>query len=194
MRASRLLVWVLPVALAACGDGGGGGGGKPAPGAGPAASASKHPENLADLARAFHAAQQAKDAAAMESLGASVLPTPADLEAMVRPGDAGKAFVAAMGKAPMTAKDAGEKLFVPGEPDRTEIRAYSATTEQVAADAAPEFPGGMKAFAEKVAAPGRTWWVIEFVKPGESAGMKYTCFTKVGDRFVFVPKPWRSMR
>lgn len=193
MRASRLLVWVLPVALAACGDGGG----KPAPGAGPAApaaSASKHPENLADLARSFHAAQQAKDAAAAEALGASVLPTAADLEAIVRPGDASKAFVAAMSTAPMSALDAGVKLFVPGEPDRTEIRAYSATTEQIAAGAAPEFPGGMKAFAEQVAAPGRTWWVIEFVKPGESAGMKYTCFTKVGDRFVFVPKPWRAMR
>ena len=89
-------------------------------------------------------------------------------------------------------------MFATPDPKLTDVQVHAATTEEIqryekGTAAFAEFPGGMRRFAAQVAAPGRTWYVVELLEPGKDAGMKYTCFTKVGKRFVVILKPWRAL-
>ena len=155
--------------------------------------------DLVGLARRFRAARERQDAKAMEALGASIAPTDADVAALTRDDDGGPAFrkafaeqLARQGDGLATAL--GAKLFH-APADRTEIRAYAATTEALAAqDPAPnEFPGGMARFAQRAARAGITWYVLEITEPGKDAGTKFSCFAWLEGRFVFLPKPWRGV-
>lgn len=184
---------VVAFLAAACGEAN-----KPAP-----SGAVAHSANIEALAAEFQAAQKAGDAGRLKALGASVLPSTADLKGVLRAGPDTDAFLEAYkakdlagdGKSP---EAMGRALFAPGKPERTETRAYAATTEEIAAyekGGVPyaEFPQSMKRFARKVAAPGRVWWVVEHVVPGEDTGMKYSCFTLLGDRWLFLAKPWDAI-
>ena len=194
---SRTLCVGIALALTACG-------GEP-PASAPLAPDLRiaQPATLEGLAKAFQKAQQARDTVAVGALGASVVPTSEELMNLVKPGPEASAFLLAQKVVgwPATsseAKSLGASLFAPGEPSRTEVKTYSATTEEIAEYAKggvafAEFPGGMKRFAERVAAPGRVWWVAVCVAPGRSSGTKYSCFTRLGSRWLFLPKPWRSI-
>jgi hypothetical protein len=189
------------VGLTACGDAG-----TPAPA--PTAQVFQGaptpqvPPSLDALAAQFQAARKAGDASKATALAYSLVPSKAELATLVRPGDASEAWLAAMKfvDVPLTdpaVADLGRQLFDPEDPKFTETRVHAATTEELVAYAAgtaafDEFPGGMRRFAA-IAAPGRTWDVVEHVEPGGRLGMKYTCFTRVGARFIFVPKPWRFL-
>jgi hypothetical protein len=169
------------------------GGGKDVP------ARTRHPDTLEALLRDLVKANLDGDAARVKEITLSMLPTTADLRAVLREGPATDAFLA---KFP--AKDLSESALVDvalveaGERTRTEVRVHAATTEELAAYArgtvaASEFPQGMQRFARDVAAPGRTWYCAEFVEPGKDSGTRYTCFTRLGDRFLIVVKPWRSL-
>jgi hypothetical protein len=168
----------------------------PTPTAAPSAPAS----TLEALVARFQAACAAGDEAQATALATAMVPTKDDLAAVLAPGTAAAEFVAAwkFGDVPPDAlKALGRELFAPGDPKHTETHVHAATTEEIVANregsvAFAEFPGGMKRFAA-LAAPGRTWYVVELVAPGSSTGMKYTCFTRVGDRWIFLPKPWRAV-
>jgi hypothetical protein len=205
---ARLLV-VSALALAGCKDEPPPPGPTPPPPTPPASPPSTspleripHPDTLEALAREFQTAQKAKDPKRLGQLGASVVPSESEWKALVRPGPDADAFLAqpkTTGFSPDSeeAKALGA-LFAPGGPERTEILVHRATTEEIAAYekgslAFEEFPGGMQRFAQQVAAPGLTWWVVECVEPGSSTGMKYSVFTRHGNRWLFVPKPWRMM-
>lgn len=129
----------------------------------------------------------------------SLLPTRAELRAIVREGADADAWLSAYA-GPTVENAPADKG---GEPDpaasqRTEIHVYAATTEEIAAYvkgsvAMMEFPGGMQRFAQRVAAPARTWYTVKAVEPGQASGTRYTCLTNVGGHFVLVAKPWRAI-
>ncbi len=154
------------------------------------------------LAAQFQAARKAGDEAKATALAYSLVPSKAELATFVTKSEAADAWVAAfkfvdLPLADPAVKSLGQAIFEPGDPKRTVTQVHAATTEELVAYAKgtvafEEFPGGMPRFAA-IAAPGRTWYVVEHVEPGSSTGMKFTCFTKVGDRFVFLPKPWGAL-
>ena len=43
------------------------------------------------------------------------------------------------------------------------------------------------------AEPGRTWWSAELREPGRDEGTRFTCFTRVGDRWLLIVRPWQSL-
>lgn len=183
-------------------------GGEPAspaskPAAAPAgAPASKHPETLEALVAEVHRARATGKGEDAKALVAQMVPTRADLAALLTPGPGADAFVAAwkfVDLPPETPAvvELGALLFDPRDPARTETHVHAATTEELVAyakdsAAGKDFPGGMRRFAA-LAAPGRTWYVVEHVEPGKDTGMKYTCFTRVGARWIFLPKPWSAL-
>lgn len=173
------------------------------PGAAPAGStAGQHPDTLEALVAAVQRARATGKGEDAKALVASMVPTKADLAALLTPGPAADAFVAAwkfVDLPPQTpaVAELGAALFDPRDPARTETRVHAATTEEIVAYAKgsvawKDFPGGMRRFAA-LAAPGRTWYVVEHVEPGKDTGMKYTCFTRVGARWIFLPKPWSAL-
>ena len=159
------------------------------------------PATLEGLVQAYLDAHDAQDAPRMIEIMFSVIPTSAELRSCLKSGPDADAFLAAY-KGKDLARNGPEVaglakgLFVRSKPTQTEIHVYSATTEELVAyaegtEAFAQFPRGMQRFAQKVAAPGRTWHVVTIVEPGQRLGMKYTCMTRVGGRFVLVAKPWR---
>jgi len=160
------------------------------------------PVTLDALAAQFQAARATSDDAKATALAWSMVPTKADLATIVAKSPAADAFLAAFKFVDLPSTDAavkglGQQLFVPGDPTRTETKVYAATTEEIVAYAPgsvafDEFPGGMRRFAA-IAAPGRTFYAVEHVAPAGDTGMKYTCFTRVGDRWIFLPKPWGAI-
>lgn len=181
-----LLALFAVVCLAACEDG----------------EAPKPAATLDALAAQFQAARKAGDETKATALAYSLVPSKAELATLVTKGEASDAWLAAfkfvdLAMTDPVVKDLGQNLFDPRDPKRTVTQVHAATTEELVAYAKgtvamEEFPGGMQRFAA-IAAPGRTWYVVEHVEPGSSTGMKFTCFTKVGDRFVFLPKPWNAL-
>lgn len=86
------------------------------------------------------------------------------------------------------------KMMRRGEADRTEINVHAATTEELAAGNTKEFPGGAVDAAKTVLRPGVKFYEVEFVKPGEGAGMKYHLFFWDGARWRMLGPVWRQMR
>lgn len=95
-----------------------------------------------------------------------------------------------------TDADAWARLLVTG-PDRSQVNVHAATTEELVAYqegsvAFNEFPGGARQLAQTVFAPGLTWYEVEYVEPGESAGMKYHLFFWTGSRWCMLGPIWRT--
>ncbi len=155
---------------------------------------------LGALSRAFADARAAGDAPKLLELTKAMLPTTEEMRKVLRGGPDVDAFLEQY-KAERLRGDANEvarELLKPKEVAQTVVKIYSATTEELAAYAEggvayAEFPKGMQAFAERVAAPGRVWHTIEYLEPGQDSGMKFTAFTVVDGRVVFVHKPWKAL-
>jgi hypothetical protein len=154
--------------------------------------------DLRALVAEFQSAQRARDPARMNALGDDILPTDADLAQMVVPGPTTDVFLANRAKQTedglRTGPEVGLGLFQPGDATRTQVHVFAATTEQLGHGdpAGAQFPGGMKRFAD-IAVLGRTWYVVELRAPGKSSGINFATFTRVGERWVFLWKPWRFM-
>ena len=82
------------------------------------------------------------------------------------------------------------------EPELTMVNVHGSTTEQLKANrertvASQEFPGGARQMAERVLRPGMTFYEVEFVKPGETTGVKYHLFYWDGQQWSMMGPIWR---
>lgn len=188
-------LWLCALALTACGE-------KPVePPAAPVPAASVQPAEIGDVWREIIAAQNGGQRERYIALIRSLPPTKAELAQVLRPGPEAEAFLAAATN--MTSEGSTQFPDPPADQPlpkttRTEVFVHQATTEELAAyekgsTAAQEFPGGMRAFARSVAQPGRTWFTVELREPGKDLGTRLTCFTRLGERFIMVAKPWRAL-
>ncbi len=165
------------------------------------ADAVPDPDALHEVIDAWVKAQNAGDTDRFLEITRAFVPTRAELRSMLREGAAADAFVAdAKG---LTRDDSDVAKAPPAgrslrKTKRTDIFVHVATSEEIAeykrgTVAFAEFPGGMRRFAQTLAAPGRIWYAVELREPGHSSGTRITAFTRLGGRFFIVPKPWRSM-
>lgn len=129
--------------------------------------------------------QEAQDS----NLSAALRPTTADYAAVFEGEAAAKAE--AEYKAPW---DAGAMQVKPGRPAQTEIKLFSATTEQLRAGEgeAGQFPGGYKGIADQLK-PGLTWYRFKFTEPGSDLGMAYDGLVHVNGHWRIFPKPFRAL-
>ena len=68
-------------------------------------------------------------------------------------------------------------------------------TEELATNAGSgEFPGGARRVAKAILKPQTTYYEVEFVKPGHSAGMKYHLFFWDGSAWCMLGPVWRRMK
>ncbi|RBP41387.1 hypothetical protein DES53_107219 [Roseimicrobium gellanilyticum] len=86
------------------------------------------------------------------------------------------------------------------KPAQTEVQVHGSTTEEMAAYengsvAAKEFPAAVKALAEKgVFVPGKTYYEVEFLEPGNDVGMKYHLFYWDGSGWSMLGPVWRMVQ
>lgn len=83
--------------------------------------------------------------------------------------------------------------------EQSEVQVHASTTEELIAykqgsPAFNEFPGGARDMASKVLKPGVTFYEVEFVKPGEQAGMKYHLFYWDGKQWAMMGAIWRVVK
>ncbi len=55
-----------------------------------------------------------------------------------------------------------------------------------------QFPGGYRRLQGHLK-PDFVWHTFKFVKRGESAGLAFDGLTRIDERFVWFPKPWRAV-
>jgi hypothetical protein len=90
-------------------------------------------------------------------------------------------------------------LIKRGDAKRTEIKVHGATTEEIAeykdgSVAFNEFPGGARRLAESALRPGTKFYEVEFLEPGNDAGMKYHLFYFDGSAWRMLGPAWRSLK
>ncbi|MEQ1773723.1 MAG: hypothetical protein ABL891_08055 [Burkholderiales bacterium] len=80
-----------------------------------------------------------------------------------------------------------------------EVQVHGATTEEImryrdGSVAFKEFPGGTKRVAEQALRPGVTFYEVEYLEPGKSAGMKYHLLYWDGKQWSMLGPVWRVMK
>lgn len=150
---------------------------------------------------AIHAAQMTNDMKKAGALTKELLPSDERITAVLKP-DAPAAAVAGvlkmhaqLGSAPVD-KLAG---LLNHKPEQSEVAAYGATTEEIAAyakggKAFAEFPGATQELAKTLLKPGVTWYEAEFVKPGSDAGMKFHLFFEDAKGWAMLGPVWRAIK
>jgi hypothetical protein len=200
---SRLALLVLSVACLGCGESD-----APPSASGPAPSAAAAPapagaapeRAVEALSKAYADARAAGDKSRLVDMTLALFPPDAELRRVLSPGPATDAFLAAY-RAERLRGDANEaagEILRPGNPAQTVVRVHSATTEELAryeegSTAFAEFPGGLRRFAERVAAPGRVWHAIEYLEPGKEEGMKFSVLTVLDGKVLYLHRPWRAL-
>lgn len=86
------------------------------------------------------------------------------------------------------------KIVVRGRPGQTQLKIWSATTEQLLknTEEAQIFPGGYQVAAPHFK-PGLTFYFFKFVVPGQELGFAWDGLVYVNGRWVLFPKPWRVL-
>ena len=168
----------------------------------PAEKAADTKESLGTLVGAWQKAHAAKDEATLLKLAFPMIPTTADLKALLVAGAGADDFLAKFPAKDLKADDPMVKslaggLFKPTSAEQTRVAVHAATTEEIVAYAkdsvaSAEFPGGMKRFAA-LCKPKLTFYVVELLEPDKDAGMKFSCFANVDGRWIFIAKPWRAL-
>jgi hypothetical protein len=84
-------------------------------------------------------------------------------------------------------------------PEQTVVRVHAATTEEIAKYAKDTvaykaFPGGAQRLAEQVLRPGMTFYVVDFVEPGKTLGIKYHLFYWDGKQWSMLGPMWRVLK
>ncbi len=168
-----------------------------------AASAYKQentPENLKGLLQAIVAAAKAGDAATGGALTRGLFVDDAAIQVALR-ADAPAELLAGLkeqlAKLPPDSAALAKMLVPP--PERTEVTAHAATTEEMIANAAgsaafKEFPGGARKLAEVALKPGVTFYEVEFTEPGKDTGMKYHLFFWDGKAWRMLGAAWRGLK
>ena len=159
---------------------------------------------IEDFAKKHRETRKAKDEAKLDSINLSLMPTRDELRQMMKDDDAGQAFVKAYPHVKSAAQDAKvmkklRKSLLVAPAHRSNIVATSASAAEIVeyakgSNASKEFPRGMRKFARLVRDPKQVFYVVEFLQPGKDVGTKFTCFTKIGGRWVFLMKPWRTLK
>ncbi len=129
-----------------------------------------------------------------------LLPSDADLRRVVRPAFSER-FEAAYRGARLEVRTTPvppelARTVFDGAPGSSRVRAYGATTEELARgdDPASVFPPEMRAFAREVADPGVVWLVLSVRPPGTRGARHYACFARLGDRFLWIVDPWTVLQ
>jgi dienelactone hydrolase len=167
----------------------------------PAADAAADAKAVEAVSKAYADARAAGDAAKLLELTKALLPTEAEVRQVIKTGPEADAFVTAYRPERIRgdANEAAKELLKPASPVQTVTAVHSATTEEIVADvngslAWQKFPGGVKDFARAIAAPGRIWHVVEYFEPGVGTGQKYSVFTVLAGKVLFLYKPWKGLR
>lgn len=84
-------------------------------------------------------------------------------------------------------------------PAQKVVQVHAATAEGIAryqegSVAFREFPGGAKRLAEQVLRPGVTFYEVEFLDPGKTAGMKYHLLYWDGKQWSMLGALWRVLK
>lgn len=160
-------------------------------------SGKNDPEDLKALLRAIREAA-ATDKAKAGALTRGLLVDADAVKVAVADEAIAKGLVEQVAQMPREDMDIAS-LLDPAKPDYTEIVAHAATTEEILANdpasiAFKEFPGGVRKLAEKGALKqGVTFYEVEWVRPGEDAGMKYHLFFWDGGRWRMLGPAWRGI-
>jgi hypothetical protein len=113
-------------------------------------------------------------------------PTLADAQAVFKP-QAAKLVTYHTGSMYRSFPDNGDRLGA----EYAHIRIDSFTTEQVRSGN-PAVAGGMMQNFDQLL-PKVTWFRLTFLRTENAPqGLAYSYFTKVGDHWVFFPKPWEA--
>ncbi|KAF0246965.1 MAG: hypothetical protein FD180_188 [Planctomycetota bacterium] len=202
---STLLFFSTLVCLTGCGKsedsgsgGSSGGGGSSPP---PLYAQNDSADNLKGLLDTIMKSSEAGEHKKAATLIRALLPDKAGLAKALK-DDAPAAFIDECVKQNQSipADDAQVSgLFKRGGPDRTQIEAHGATTEEIAAykdGSVPfkEFPGGAKKLAEQVLRAGVKFYEVEFVAPGEDSGMKFHMFYYDGSGWRMLGPAWRALK
>lgn len=83
-------------------------------------------------------------------------------------------------------------------PEQKVVTVYAATTEEIAkyqegSVAFKVFPGGARRLAEQVLRPGVTFYEVEFLDPGNEAGIKYHLVYWDGKQWSMLGPMWRIL-
>ena len=84
-------------------------------------------------------------------------------------------------------------------PTQTVVQVHGAKTEDIIAYrdgsvAYKEFPGGAKRVAAMALKPGMTFYEVEYLEPGKSAGMKYHLLYWDGKQWSMMGPAWRVLK
>lgn len=159
------------------------------------------PENLKALCAKLQKAIAGKDATAGNALASGLMPDGARVKKAMR-DDVPASDLAAIQEMHDKFKKSTDgnlsKLFTI-KPEQTEIRVHGASTEELAANARDSvawkhFPGGTIKLAQKTLKPGVKFYVVEFIKPGDTAGMKFHLFYWDGSQWAMLGPVWRVVK
>jgi hypothetical protein len=84
------------------------------------------------------------------------------------------------------------------KPEQTEVQVHASTTEALKAyakgtPAFEEFPSAVKKLAEAgILRPATTFYEVEYLEPGKTAGMKYHLFYWDGSDWAMLGPVWRA--
>lgn len=158
-------------------------------------------DGLKALFEASHAACTAKDYGKGKALTLSVIPGKEQLKKVLKAdvpaGDVDQLVARFKDMLPPNDEKAA-CVFYPGD-GRTEIKVHASSVEDLAAykegtAAFDEFPGGAKKLAEKVLAPGTTFYEVEVTEPGKDLGTKYHMFFWDGAQWRMMGPAWRVLK
>jgi hypothetical protein len=159
------------------------------------------PENLKALSQAIQKALQAKDPKTAAALTRSLLPDETRLKKALREGVSADVLtqVVAFHRGLAARSEEALARLLAAKPEQTEVQVHGATTEELRAYAQgsvafKEFPGATQKLAQSILRPGVTFYEVEFVKPGEDAGMKYHLFYWDGSRWTMLGPVWRGLK
>jgi hypothetical protein len=83
--------------------------------------------------------------------------------------------------------------IIGGRPEQTLIHIEASWSHQIGTPAAANaFPGGYGRVAPLLR-PNLPWVCFTFTEPGDLAGMAFDGLVLLDDRWVWFPKPWRSV-
>lgn len=158
------------------------------------------PANLKALGLEIQKALLAKDVKRAAALTRALLPDEARLRKALRedvPAEVVAQILAFHKGLPVGSEESLARLLA-AKPGQSEAQVHGATTEEIRAYAqgsvaSEEFPQATQKLAEKVLRPGLTFYELEFVRPGEDAGMKYHLFYWDGSRWAMLGPIWRAL-
>lgn len=174
------------------------------------------PAELGPLVASLNEAREDNNAAMLERIGRSLVPSSDELRQVLRPGAASEAYIQSNGVRDLRPGAPGDRMAIAfarailrgmtGERGFT-IHTAHALTEELAegpgkADPAqgggppraPAFTEADRVFARSVAAPGRSWHVVEIRdETGQQRlGAPLRLLTRLGGRWIYLAMPSRA--